>query len=248
MFPEATHKGRCKRERHIYVDNGTPVLLVAHIDTVQSPRYISPSDGAGFDDRLGVYCTHQLVTTYPTWFDLLLTDYEESFGSTAQYFVPSHDYNFVVELDREGEDYVDYGLASEDFHKIMEQYGFTKSLGSYTDIVEMDHIKVSKVNIGIGVSGSHSLHSSFDPGVMYRQLDRLLALCADYKDQSFPCDRAATDRLPVYLYGGTDDDMDFDSMTDWPIWHSRYRVCPLCGDDIQKSIYGDYCPSCCFTI
>jgi hypothetical protein len=183
--------GGAKYRRHIYVDNGAPVLLVAHIDTVHTPRYVSPADGAGFDDRLGVCAAHQLVQAHPQWYDLLLTDYEEALATTAQYFRPSHEYNWVVELDREGEDYVDYGLASEDFHDAMVQHGFRQGIGSYTDICDMDYICASKVNIGIGTYRGHSPHSGFDPDALRRQIRRLLSLTADCAQTAYPMEWAS---------------------------------------------------------
>lgn len=163
-----------KRTRYAYVDNGAGVLLVAHIDTVQPPRLDDETTGAGFDDRVGVALGHYLVREYPDSFDLLLTDYEESGGSTARYFKPSHEYRIVVELDREGEDFVDYGLASEETIAEMEEWGFRWNWGSYTDICSMPQVKCDKVNIGVGVYHSHSPQSGYRPTEMWRQVARLL--------------------------------------------------------------------------
>jgi hypothetical protein len=186
MFPKQQHRGRQKRERHIYADNGAPILLVAHIDTVQAPRLDRVNRGAGFDDRLGVYLGHQLVWAYPHLFDLLLTDYEEQCASTAEYFTPSHDYNLIVGLDREGEDYVDYGLASQELRDALEQGGFTQEVGTFSDICFMDHIRANKINVGLGTQKGHSSHSSFDMGIFYRQVRRLIAFCELHRDTQWP--------------------------------------------------------------
>lgn len=159
---------------------------MAHIDTVQAPRYDNPYSGAGFDDRLGVYVAHTLAGLYPRWFDVLLTDYEESLQSTARYFVPSHCYRWIAELDREGEDFVEYGTASPDMIGAMLAFGFTYGRGSYSDICDMKYFHTSKVNIGMGTYSGHSVNSGYRPEVLYRQLSRLLEFTQYNADRVFP--------------------------------------------------------------
>ena len=172
---------------YIYVDNNSPVLLVAHMDTVQTPELRAGNTGAGFDDRLGCFVGHQLVKNYPQWFDLLITDYEESGSSTAEFFCPSHEYNFVVELDREGAGYVDYDLASEELQQYLWVYGLECNWGSYSDIVEMDFIKCSKINLGLGTYNGHaeSPHSGFIESTLDSQIKKLLNFVEDYHDKHF---------------------------------------------------------------
>ena len=61
-----------KKKRHWVKDNNAPILLVAHIDTVQKP-HLNPDGftGAGFDDRLGVY----LAMSFPEVFQKCLICY-----------------------------------------------------------------------------------------------------------------------------------------------------------------------------
>jgi len=174
-------------KKHFYIDNKAPILLVAHIDTVQAPTVdMDTYTGAGFDDRLGVYIGAVLALNFPDMFDLLLTDYEECGRSTASFFVPSHDYNFIVGLDREGLDYVDYGLASDRFNKLFEDFTEIKhSWGSFSDICSLDHIECSKINLGIGVHRSHSADSYFSPEEANIQIDKLLCFCNEFKDTHF---------------------------------------------------------------
>ena len=199
MFSEHQRRGKMKQERHVYVDNGAPFLLVAHIDTVQTPRLDRVNRGAGFDDRLGVYLGHKLVRERSHLFDLLLTDYEEKASSTALYFTPSHDYKLVIELDREGEDYVDYGLASDKLHAALKECGFTFGEGSFSDICFMDHVKCNKINIGLGTKHGHSKHSRFDMGVFYRQVKRLLDFTTLHTDSTWP--KAEDDAWKFFHYG-----------------------------------------------
>lgn len=185
MFPGCLINRR-KRERHVYVDNGAKILLVAHIDTVQTPRLDTVNTGAGFDDRLGVYLGHKLVHDRPDLFDLLLTDYEESGRSTAEYFTPNHDYNVIIQLDREGDDFVDYGLASKELCDALKACGLKEGLGSFTDICFMDHVKTNKFNIGLGTRLGHSSHSMFDIKVFHEQVSRLMEFVELYGSKSWP--------------------------------------------------------------
>ena len=73
MFTKGQIKNKwCEKLRYVYVDNNAPVLLVAHIDTVQKPELRKNSTGSGFDDRLGCFLAYNLVNQYPQYFDLLL--------------------------------------------------------------------------------------------------------------------------------------------------------------------------------
>jgi len=177
--------GFVEEMRYIYVDNNAPVLLVAHMDTVQTPQLRRWNMGAGFDDRLGCFLGNQLVKKYPNYFDLLITDFEETCRSTAEFFKPSHDYNFIVELDREGEDYVDYGLCCDYMSNVLSAYGFESGWGSYTDIVELDMCHCSKINLGIGVVNSHQVNSWYDPSVVDRQLTKLMSFVRDFHAYHF---------------------------------------------------------------
>jgi len=186
MFSQRQLKGVVKSERYVCVDHGAPLLLVAHIDTVHTPRLDTVTKGAGFDDRLGVYAAHQLCLRYPTWFDLLLTDYEEQIASTAKFFEPTHQYHVVIGLDREREDYVDYGLASDELREVLRVVGFTRGIGTWSDIGSMDHVDCNKINVGLGAYNGHSTHSGFDLGEYHRQIARVVAFARDYREHVWP--------------------------------------------------------------
>lgn len=242
MFPHHQHKGRGKKQRHVYVDNGAPILLVAHIDTVQTPRLDRVNRGAGFDDRLGVYLGHKLVQERPDLFDLLLTDYEETCATTATYFTPTHDYNLVVELDREGEDYVDYGLASDDLHTVLKANGFRQGVGSFSDICAMDHVKCNKINLGLGTKHSHSKDSGFDMGVFERQVKRLMDFVTLYRDRQWP---EATGRRGWYWFN--DDEVCDRCLTHVPLRklnYNHHRDRWECDDCFKPDKWCEECESC----
>jgi len=175
------------RQRYWYIDNKAPILLVAHIDTVQTPKLNKGKrTGAGFDDRLGCFGAWSLVHKYPNLFDVLITDFEETGGSTAKYFKSSHDYNFVVELDREGIDFVDYDLAHDDFISDWQgQTDMKQGIGSFSDICCLE-LPCSKINLGIGVYNSHFVNSGFKPKQFNSQLTKLVSFCKKFKDYHYP--------------------------------------------------------------
>lgn len=177
-YPKRSIRGQGDR-KHVYVDNGREILLVAHIDTVRKPRLDTFCTGAGFDDRLGIFLCDYLMHQRP-WFDLLLCDFEETGHSTAQYFNPSHKYNFVLELDREGDDFVDYDLASDDMLYDLEKFGFKHSMGSFSDICYLDHLDCSKINMGVGYFEAHALDSGFNPTQTQSQIKKLLRFLDAY--------------------------------------------------------------------
>jgi hypothetical protein len=176
-----------KKTKYAFRDNNAPILLVAHIDTVQTPALNDDGlTGAGFDDRLGVYLADKLSMIYPKTFDMLLCDYEETGQSTAQFFKPTHDYNFIIELDRAGSGYVDYGLASASFRATFEEYtGLKHSYGSFSDICMLDQCNCSKFNLGIGYELAHSKDSWFDPLTCILQIEAMLHFVCAYKDTYF---------------------------------------------------------------
>lgn len=255
MFPHTQHRGRKKKERHVYVDNKAPILLVAHIDTVQTPRLDRVNRGAGFDDRLGVYLGHKLARSHPHLFDLLLTDYEETGGSTARYFAPSHDYKLIAELDREGEDYVDYDLASNELRKVLKDCGLKHAEGLWSDICYMDHVKCNKFNLGLGTHHGHSKDSGFDMGVFDRQVKKFLDFAEMYRDTSWP------DPEPTWTGGSRDwrkyshvsyqdcCDVCLEPMSFSDLTYDRQRdrfLCPTCMEELSYDQNEHYfeCESC----
>ena len=164
--------------RHIFIDNGANVLLVAHLDTVKRPRLDTISKkkmtGAGFDDRLGAYLAIQF-TQYRN-VDILLTDHEEVGASTAQFFNIPERYNWIAEFDRAGEDVVTYGLDSTEWLLTLEDT-FKIGMGAFSDVCFLE-TDACCVNVGIGYHKAHS-EDSEDSYVMldelYRQMNRFLA-------------------------------------------------------------------------
>lgn len=142
--------------RHIFIDNGSSVLAVAHIDTVVNPRktfsFNTMTRNAGptdvlvvktptLDDRLGVYTIMDFLPGIlgEKWADILITEGEETGKSTAQDFKTDKQYNWMVEFDRNGsgmtymgnsktlnDDAVLYSFKGKDFEDALRDSGFER--------------------------------------------------------------------------------------------------------------------------
>jgi hypothetical protein len=167
---------------------------------------------------------------------VLLCDYEESGRTSGQKHNIKQDYQCIVELDREGEDFVDYGLADDDLIKALEKHGFRHSYGSFTDICALI-TDAACVNIGIGIEHSHSLNSSLDLDVMSRQISRLRAFFAELAKTKTCYKQPAQPKGYVGFsdYGGWDDNDE------------NCFFCDFCGDVAVKTdeLTGfSYCQDC----
>jgi hypothetical protein len=140
---------------YFFKDQGAKILAVAHLDTVQKPSKLKQKHEIirhnCLDDRLGAYL---LIETLPLWgvkFDLLLTEGEEHCASTAAYFEPPRQYNWIFSFDRAGTDVVTYQYDSQKIKKLLIENNFTPSFGSYSDICVLDHLGCKGFNFGTGL-------------------------------------------------------------------------------------------------
>lgn len=168
-----------KDRKLIYINNNSSVLGIAHLDTVQSKKHFKMSDENGkriiknpqLDDRLGVYTLLHHLPLFGINVDILLTDDEEIGMSTAQYFKPTKDYNWMFQFDRRADDIVFYQYGSKKLRKTLMRSGFIKQgSGSFSDISYLDYIGCEGFNVGCGYSNEHSLHSQFDVNVYNSQI------------------------------------------------------------------------------
>ena len=76
-----------KTKHRIFIDRDASVLFVAHLDTVIKPKFHGKTNkriyASGLDDRLGCLIAYELSEQLNA--DLLLTDHEESGGTTIAY-------------------------------------------------------------------------------------------------------------------------------------------------------------------
>jgi len=167
------------KKEFIYAIGTTPITLLAHMDTVfektpfkanrkietyydKKKKILWSPQGAGFDDRAGVYAIIQLIERgfRPS---IVLTTDEECGGLGAaifskMYTKPLTKTNFLIQLDRQGQkDCVFYDCDNEKFVKYIESFGFEEGWGSYTDICEIASVwGIAAVNLSIGYIDEHS--------------------------------------------------------------------------------------------
>ena len=162
----------------IYVDNQSPICLVAHIDTIDredklklkiNRNVITANDSVlGADDRAGVYAIMTLLrmckkkkVPMPS---VIFTNYEESGCVGARKFCDDNKFNkqgcnFFIELDRKGSvDYVYYSdTIPDEVEEYIESFGFCKAHGSCSDVEHLTRkYKIPHVNVSVGYYSQHT--------------------------------------------------------------------------------------------
>jgi hypothetical protein len=186
----------CPDGMFTYIDNGAPVLAVAHLDTVNDDQHFYHNQfgkehvvySTALDDRLGAYIILDLLPQLvgKGAYDILLTEGEEVGRSTAYYFEGSHEYNWMFQFDRRGEDVVMYQYDSKENRALLKDYGFKPDIGSFTDISSMDHLKVSGFNFGTGYYDNHSIRSYAELDVTERMVRKFVRFFKENKDKHIP--------------------------------------------------------------
>jgi hypothetical protein len=177
----------------IFRDNGSSVLAVAHLDTVQRTRHfgLDPSDPdklycGQLDDRLGAHVILDMLPALGCNVDVLLTDGEESCRSTAAHFNPPKDYHWMVEFDRTGTDVVTYQYEDMDWLDSLEDAGNLVGWGSYSDIATLDHLGVCGVNWGVGFYDYHSPGAYCVLSELCESVKRFVEFYHAFHDTPFP--------------------------------------------------------------
>lgn len=178
----------------IYIDNGSPVLGVGHLDFVKFNLFYKNMHGRvercpQLDDRLGVFVIlQQLYGIVDDKYDILLTDDEEIGASTAQYFKPKRQYNWMFEFDRRGcKDFVTYRYDNESFNDKLGRYlkNCSHSQGSFTDICYLTHLGCAGVNVSVGYYGAHTDACHAVLGECWRNTSDFAQFYQDHKDTKF---------------------------------------------------------------
>lgn len=155
-------------ERFFYFqDNGSDILAVAHLDTVQNDRSCTVTRTAagllacsgGLDDRLGAYVILDMLPKLGIQCDILLTTDEEMGQSTGAEFEPHKQYNWMIQFDRGGTDVVMYQYETPERAALVEDAGARVGDGSYSDIADLDHLGCAGFNWGVGYQDYHSERS-----------------------------------------------------------------------------------------
>lgn len=203
-YPEMT-KEKFGKEFLFYRGN-TPILLVAHMDTVHrdfptvealavyNDKVTAPFTGLGADDRLGIFGILEMLERgfRP---HVLFTDKEEVGGKGAKEFANYCRYNkeslpqinFMIELDRMNEnDAAMYSCNNSEFIEHLNTYGYKRAHGTYTDICDiMPVLDRAGTNISVGYYRQHTQSEYFVISEYYTNLDRLSSIITDVDPEVF---------------------------------------------------------------
>lgn len=226
----------------IFQDNGARVLAVGHLDAV---LYSSPRIRGNriycpqLDDRLGVATILNLPAFVQV--DILLTDNEERGRSTACFFDAPRQYNWIVEFDRQGTGCVTYQYDDPAWVNAIKANALYE-YGSYSDIVDLGHLKASGVNWGVGYHNQHTQNCFVD----VREHDLMVRQFLDFyranHKKSFP----HVDRAPMANYTWTKKEYHYKAEQYYragfceycghPKQDDRELLCAQCLEDIQDRI------------
>jgi len=184
-FKEDVYEYNNLWHRRIFIDRDSKILLLAHLDTVHAPQFYSIYDNtlyaSGIDDRIGCWMSYNLSMELQT--DLLLTDLEESGRSTGQHHILKN-YNWIVEFDRRGSDFVLYQCGSKEWENALKEFYPDRGWGSFSDISFLE-TESCCANIGTGVRFEHSVNSEADLSITYGQIHKFRKFFKKYKDDKF---------------------------------------------------------------
>lgn len=150
---------------YFYQDNGSNVLAVAHLDTVgaadqRACHFLETEGGTvvysrALDDRLGAYIILELLPALGIQYDILLTVGEECGMSTADFFDPPKQYDWMIEFDRGGTDVVMYQYDDDATADLVIASGARVGEGIFSDIAYLEHLGVKGFNWGVGYRDYH---------------------------------------------------------------------------------------------
>lgn len=160
-------------ENFIYAIGTTPILLVAHLDTVwlteptilvNSERTIwTGKNGLGADDRAGVYAILKILEDKKVRPSILFTLGEEigcvgAISFIAKHPVPMSPVKYVIEIDRRGHaQSVFYDCKNTKFEEYINSFGFTTQIGIYSDISHIcPNWDIAGVNLSAGYYNEHT--------------------------------------------------------------------------------------------
>jgi hypothetical protein len=225
-----------------FIDNGSNVLAVAHVDTVAKGDHNYSVDdkqtvtSIALDDRLGAWIIMELLPHLGVLPDVLLTRDEEIGRSTAQFFKSEKDYNWIFSFDRHGKDVVMYDYENDASAKLLTDYGFHVGVGSFSDICYLDHIGVIGFNFGTCYYNEHSPACHANMSDVVEQVEKFVVFYLENEATSMPYDPATmgyssytTGRYSRYGYNAKDYLYDWDAPVDGEkyAWAGKCIVCDL---------------------
>lgn len=232
-----------------YRDNGADILAVAHMDTVQQGTHfksIKIGDeeivySPRLDDRLGVYTIGFLLPMLGVKCDVLLTEDEETYNSSATGFNTTKDYKWIFSFDRAGSDVVTYQYDDDQFHSALKDAHFYVSTGSYSDICDLDFLEVCGLNVGTGLRDGHGMYANFSMLQYKDQVRKFMAFYREYRNTQFVhvpsphyrygCMGGGAHGGNSYLWDEEEEDYGWGStLNSRPLMDT----CPVCGTAISE--------------
>lgn len=194
---------------YIYIDNGSDILGVAHLDTVMNTHdynrvivdrqeYIISSE---LDDRLGVFTLLHMLPEMGIKTDILLCCDEERMGSTASSFKTDKQYKWAYEFDRKLVNPVLYQYETPDLMAALKDSGYTIDNGSYSDIADLD-IGVCGINFGVGYDAAHTQWCRANTSVYLECINRFAKFYRKNKDVTFLFTKPPKQKWQTEWYDG----------------------------------------------
>ena len=180
---------------YVIAEGDIPICLIAHCDTVfqftpiewyfdSQKRVLWSPDGAGFDDRAGIFIILKLLQAgYKP--HVIFTTGEEIGGVGAFSLVSQfkecpfrNKPKCLIELDRMGEnDCVFYDCCNKKFIKTIQNYGFKLAYGTFTDIsIIAPTWGIAAVNLSVGYYDEHTTVERLFIDETYKTLKRVGAM------------------------------------------------------------------------
>ena len=191
---------------YIYAEGSIPIALVAHLDTVfekdkedRSFLYYDTRkgvmwnpNGAGFDDRAGVFAILKIIRDGYRPHVIFTTDEEiGAIGATIltedSHKSPFKELKYVIELDRANEvDCVFYDCYNEEFIDFVEQYGFLEAWGTFSDIdVICSEWGIAGVNLSIGYKDEHTTSETLNVNAMFSTIKKVEKMLEEHEKAEF---------------------------------------------------------------
>jgi len=196
---------------YVYALGDIPVALVAHADTVfklppsidnffydQEKDVIWNPDGAGADDRAGIFAITKIVRNFKLRPHVIITTGEESGCIGAGKLIIAErefpaELKFMIQLDRRNHlDAVYYDCDNEEFEKFITEFGFKTEWGTLSDISLLAPAwGVAAVNLSVGYEDEHHEVERLHVDWLYETIGKVINILH----------RVAADKtVPVFKY------------------------------------------------